>query len=85
MGIERLEGRLEERPEAAWVERGLPLPGPRFGILLPMWSHRFRSFGIAVRLTSSETGTRGSFTMPDSMASIREKSVTVHGKRVPSA
>ena len=29
------------------------------------------------------TGTRGTFTMPDSMASISEKSDTTHGKSVP--
>ena len=33
----------------------------------------------------SATGTRGSLTMPDSMASISEKSLTVQGNRVPSA
>lgn len=33
----------------------------------------------------SATGTRGSLTMPLSMASIREKSHTVHGQSVPSA
>lgn len=33
----------------------------------------------------SATGTRGSFTIPHSMASISEKSLIVHGNRVPSA
>ena len=33
----------------------------------------------------SATGTRGSLTMPHSMASINEKSLAVHGKSVPSA
>ena len=33
---------------------------------------------------SSETGTRGTFTIPDSIASISEKSEITHGKSVPS-
>ena len=33
----------------------------------------------------SAIGTRGSLTMPHSMASISEKSLTVQGKSVPSA
>ena len=33
----------------------------------------------------SATGTRGNLTMPHSMASISEKSLTVHGNSVPSA
>jgi hypothetical protein len=32
----------------------------------------------------SATGTRGSLTMPDSIASMSEKSLIVHGKSVPS-
>ncbi len=35
--------------------------------------------------TLSATGTRGNLTMPHSIASISEKSLTVHGKSVPSA
>ena len=35
-------------------------------------------------IESSETGTRGTLTMPDSMASISEKSETTQGKSVPS-
>lgn len=31
-------------------------------------------------VASSSTGTRGIFTMPDSMATINEKSLTTHGK-----
>src|SRR6185503_3457545 len=33
----------------------------------------------------SAIGTLGSLTIPDSMAAISEKSLIVHGKRVPSA
>ena len=33
---------------------------------------------------SSSTGMRGTFTIPDSMASISEKSLTTHGKMKPS-
>jgi len=35
-------------------------------------------------MLSSATGTRGTFTMPDSMASMSEKSETTHGNSVPS-
>ena len=38
----------------------------------------------APAIESSATGTRGTLTMPDSMASIRPKSDTTHGKSVPS-
>jgi hypothetical protein len=31
------------------------------------------------------TGTRGTLTMPDSIASMSEKSETTHGNRVPSS
>ena len=53
------------------------LPLPRFGIFGRMYSHRFRNFGISPPGRLSATGTRGSFTMPDSMASINEKSLAV--------
>ena len=33
----------------------------------------------------SETGTRGNFTIPLSIASINEKLLTVHGNNVPSS
>ena len=35
-------------------------------------------------MASSATGTRGTLTMPHSMASISEKSLTTQGKSVPS-
>ena len=41
--------------------------------------------GISPPGMLSATGTRGSLTMPHSMASMREKSLIVQGKRVPSA
>ena len=48
-----------------------------------MCAHRSRK--VTVRETwLSSTGIRGTLTMPDSMASISEKSLTTHGKIVPS-
>ncbi len=41
--------------------------------------------GISSPGMLSATGTRGSLTMPHSMASMREKSLIVQGNRVPSA
>ena len=51
---------------------------------LRMFSQRLRNIGISRPGMFSATGTRGSFTMPDSMASISEKSLIVQGKSVPS-
>jgi hypothetical protein len=50
-----------------------------------MFSHRFRNIGMSPPGMFSATGTRGSLTMPHSMASISEKSLMVQGKSVPSA
>jgi hypothetical protein len=50
-----------------------------------MFSHRLRNIGMSPPGMFSATGTRGSFTMPHSMASMSEKSLIVHGKSVPSA
>ena len=50
-----------------------------------MWSQRFRNFGTSAPGMLSATGTRGSFTIPHSIASISEKSHIVHGNSVPSA
>ncbi len=50
-----------------------------------MFTHRSRNTGISLPGMFSATGTRGSFTMPDSMASISEKSFIVQGNKVPSA
>ena len=44
-----------------------------------------RYMGISLPGTLSATGTRGSLTIPHSMASMREKSYIVQGNRVPSA
>jgi hypothetical protein len=41
-----------------------------------------RHFGA---LIFSATGTRGNLTIPHSMASMSEKSLIVHGNKVPSA
>ena len=58
---------------------------PAFGSFLPTCFHNSRSFGISPPGTLSATGTRGSLTMPHSMASMSEKSLIVQGKIVPSA
>src|SRR6266542_1793154 len=47
-------------------------------------SHRFLNFGVSPPGTLSATGTRGSFTIPHSIASMSEKSLIVHGNKVPS-
>ena len=63
---------------AAWAR-------PLRGICLPICSHRLRNVGISPLGMLSATGTRGSLTMPHSIASISEKSLIVHGNSVPSA
>ena len=40
--------------------------------------------GMTEVMESSATGTRGTLTMPHSMASTSEKSLTTQGKSVPS-
>jgi hypothetical protein len=50
-----------------------------------MFSQRLRNIGISMPGMFSATGTRGSFTMPHSMASMSGKSLIVHGNSVPSA
>ena len=52
---------------------------------LRMFSQRLRNIGMSSPGMFSATGTRGSFTIPHSMASIREKSLMVQGNSVPSA
>ena len=61
--------------------REAAFPRPFFGIFLPMCCQRLRNVGISLLGMLSATGTRGSFTMPLSMASMSEKSLTVQGKR----
>ncbi len=86
MAVERVEGRLEVRGGRLNGSRPLAVfPRPFLGIFLPMCSQRFRNLGISAPGILSAIGTRGSLTMPLSMASIREKSETVQGNRVPSA
>ncbi len=55
----------------------------RFGSGGWMLSQRLRNNG-SIPAASSSTGIRGTFTIPDSMASISEKSLTTHGKMKPS-
>ena len=55
------------------------LPRPFFGIFVRMCSQRLRNIGISSPGMLSATGTRGSLTMPHSMASISEKSLIVQG------
>ena len=61
-------------PEHALVARGLT----------NYWGYNTLAF-FAPHSGYAATGTRGSLTMPHSMASIREKSLMVQGKSVPSA
>ena len=65
--------------------RFVALARPALGISLRMLFHRYRYVGISLPGMLSATGTRGSFTIPHSMASMSEKSDTVHGNSVPSA
>ena len=53
------------------------------GILVLMFSQRFRNTGRSSSDALSATGTLGIFSIPDSIASIREKSETVQGNSVP--
>ena len=48
-----------------------------------MWSHRLQVDQLLAGRVVVD-GMRGIFTMPDSMASISEKSLTTHGKMKPS-
>ena len=50
-----------------------------------MRNHMSRYVGCSPLMELSATGTRGTLTMPHSMASISEKSETTQGKSVPSA
>ncbi len=50
-----------------------------------MFSQRFQNIGMSLPGMFSATGTRGSLTIPHSIASMSEKSLIVHGKSVPSA
>jgi hypothetical protein len=84
VAVERFERGLQLDGEAERVER-FALPRPFFGIFERMCSHRLRNIGISSPGMLSATGTRGSLTMPHSMASMSEKSLIVQGKRVPSA
>ena len=49
-----------------------------------MLSHRLQVDEALRAGASSSTGIRGTLTIPDSIASISEKSLTVHGKMKPS-
>ena len=51
-----------------------------FGSWSPTFGHRFRYF-TSTETALSSTGTRGIFTIPDSIASTRPKSLTTHGKQ----
>src|SRR6266542_5086033 len=61
----------------------VPSLRPRFGSSGPTFGHKWRYF-TSTDTASSSTGTRGIFTIPDSIASTSPKSLTTHGNRVPS-
>ena len=54
-----------------------------FGSSGPTFGHRLRYF-TSTDTALSSTGTRGIFTMPDSIASTSPKSLTTQGNSVPS-
>ena len=60
------------------------MPRPFLGIRVRMCSQRLRNLGISPPGMLSATGTRGTLTIPHSMASISEKSLIVQGKSVQS-
>ena len=84
VAVERFQRCLQAGGEFERVEF-LALPRPFFGMSLRMFSQRLRNIGISSPGMLSATGTRGSLTMPHSMASMSEKSLIVHGNSVPSA
>ena len=84
MAVERFERGLQRVGQLERVEL-LALPRPFFGMSLRMCSQRLRNIGISSPGMLSATGTRGSLTMPHSMASMSEKSLIVQGNSVPSA
>ena len=85
VAVERLERGLQ-LGRAARAGRASPaLPRPFLGMSLRMCSQRLRNIGISPPGMLSATGTRGSLTMPHSIASISEKSLIVQGNSVPSA
>ena len=94
--LPELEGLLVVAVEG--VERGLQLGREAervelAGLAAPFLRHLLADVLPEVAVTSgisspgmlSATGTRGSLTMPHSMASMSEKSLIVQGKSVPSA
>ena len=85
VAVERFERGLQAAVGSLSGSSCLALPRPFFGMSLRMCSHRLRNIGISSPGMLSATGTRGSFTMPHSIASISEKSLIVHGNSVPSA
>jgi hypothetical protein len=67
---------------ALFRNRGAAKDG--FGRSSRMRSQRSRYVGWSRVIESSATGTRGTLTIRDSIASISEKSETTQGKSVPS-
>ena len=85
MAVERFERGLQLGGQARAGPDPRALPRPFLGIFARMFSHRLRNLGISPPGMLSATGTRGSLTMPHSMASMSEKSLIVQGNNVPSA
>jgi hypothetical protein len=83
MAVERLQGGLQFHRNAERVEHPAFAPA-FFGHLLADVLPQFPEHGHFIARDVLGTGTRGSLTMPHSMASISEKSHMVQGNRVPS-
>ena len=84
VAVEAVERALAARP-AAWarppIASGL---AALLGQVLADAQPQVAVGRLLARIESSATGTRGTLTMPASMASISEKSETTQGKSVPS-
>ena len=85
VAVERFQRGLQLRRAGSAGRALSPCRGPSSASSLRMCSQRLRNIGISPPGMLSATGTRGSLTMPHSMASISEKSLIVQGNSVPSA
>ena len=86
MAVERFQRRLQfDRAGSVGraIAAGRRVPSLAFSCRYD--SQRLRNIGISPPGMLSATGTRGSLTMPHSIASISEKSLIVQGNSVPSA
>ena len=83
VAVEGLQRRLQAGGELERVEF-LAFATPLVACPCECSSQELRNIGISSPGMFSATGTRGNLTIPHSMASISEKSLMVHGNKVPS-